>query len=84
MSPTPSRLAGWKVAIAIGAAIVIAPVMVLVLFVLLLVTLPVLPFSATLFVGFWVSRQPQPRPPRSISAAPPIAFRSTMGQPAAR
>jgi hypothetical protein len=77
----PSRPEGWKVAVGIGAAIVIAPVMVLVLFVLLVATLPVLPFVATLFVGVWVSRQPRPR---SISAAPPIAFRPTMGHPAAR
>jgi hypothetical protein len=79
MSASPSRPEGWKVAIAIGAAIVIAPVIVLVLFVLLVVTLPVLPFLATLFVGAWVSRRP-----RSMSAPPPIALRPSMGHSAAR
>ena len=82
MSLSPSGLDGWKVAVGIGAAIVLAPVMVLVLFVLVVVTLPVLPFLAAQFVGVWVRRQP--RPPVSIWAPPPIAFRSTVGRPAAR
>jgi hypothetical protein len=82
MSASPSGPEGWKVAIAIGAAIVIAPVIVLALFVLLVVTLPVLPFLATLLVGGWVSRRP--RRPRSISAPLPVALRPSMRHSAAR
>jgi hypothetical protein len=45
------RLEGWKVAIAIGAAVVLAPVIGLILLVLLATTLPVLPLAPILFVG---------------------------------
>jgi hypothetical protein len=78
MSALPSRLEGWKVAIAVGAAVAIAPVVVLVLLVLLVALLPALPFLPILFVGFWRSNH---RPPRSTPA--PLVFRPPMGHPVA-
>jgi hypothetical protein len=47
----PWRLEGWKVAISIGVAIVLAPVIGLVFLVLLVAVLPTLPFLVTLWVG---------------------------------
>jgi CHASE2 domain-containing sensor protein len=46
----PLGLKGWKVAIALGAATILAPVVGLVLLVLVGTLLPVLPILATLFV----------------------------------
>jgi hypothetical protein len=60
------RLEGWKVAIATGTAVVLAPVMGFVLLVLLATMLPLLPLVPILFVGFWW-RRPQ-RPPSSTPA----------------
>ena len=60
MSALPSRPKGWRVAIAIGTAIVLAPVVLLVLFVLLAALLPVLPFLPTLFVWSWLSSRHRP------------------------
>ena len=50
------RLEGWKVAIATGTAVVLAPVMGFVLLVLLATMLPLLPLVPILFVGFWWRR----------------------------
>ena len=47
-------LNGWKVAIVVGAAIVLAPVVGLVLFFLVATLIPVLPLLATFFVSFWM------------------------------
>jgi hypothetical protein len=58
----PSRLDRWKVAIAIGAAVTLSPVIVLVLVVALATALPVLPLLATLFVGFWLRNHGAPAP----------------------
>ena len=60
------RLEGWKVAIATGAVLVLAPVIGLVLLVLLATMLPVLPLVPILFAGFWL-RRPQ-GPPSSTRA----------------
>jgi hypothetical protein len=49
----PSRLEGWKIAIAIGATVALAPVIALVLLVLLVTLLPTLLLLPTLFVGAW-------------------------------
>ena len=62
----PVRLEGWKVAIAIGGALVIAPVFALVVFVLLATLLPVLLLLPTVLVGAWLSRQKRP------SSSPPV------------
>ena len=44
----------WKVAIAIGTAVLLAPVIALVLFLVLATMLPVLPLFAMVFAGFWL------------------------------
>jgi hypothetical protein len=53
----PLSLKGWKVAIAIGAAIILAPVVGLVLVFLVATLIPMLPLLATLFVRFWLLGQ---------------------------
>jgi hypothetical protein len=53
----PSSLKGWKVAIAIGAAIILAPVVGLVFVFLVATLIPMLPILATLFVRFWLLAQ---------------------------
>jgi hypothetical protein len=78
----PRRPEGWKIAISIGAALVVAPVMALVLIVVLAAVLPVLPFLLTLILGTWGSGQRRRRP-RSTPALPPIVFRRSVGHPAA-
>ena len=75
----PRRPEGWKIAISIGAALVVAPVMALVLIVVLAA---VLPFLLTLILGTWGSGQRRRRP-RSTPALPPIVFRRSVGHPAA-
>ena len=50
----PVSLKGWKVAIAMGAAIILAPVVGLVLLFLVATLIPVLPLLATFFVSFWM------------------------------
>jgi hypothetical protein len=77
----PRRLEGWKIAISIGAALVVAPVMALVLIVVLAAALPVLPFLLTLSLGIWGSGQRR-RQPRSTPARPPIVFGRSVGHPA--
>lgn len=51
--PLPPGLKGWQVAIAMGAAIILAPVVGLVPLFLGVTLIPVLPLLATLFVRFW-------------------------------
>jgi hypothetical protein len=58
----PVGLDGWKVAVAIGAAVTLSPVIGLVLFVALATLLPVLPLLATLLAGFWLRGQRRPSP----------------------
>jgi hypothetical protein len=77
----PRRTEGWKVAISIGAALVVAPVMALVLIVVLAAVLPMLPFLLTLLLGIWGSGQRRRRP-TSTPARPPIVFRPPVGHPA--
>jgi hypothetical protein len=76
----PSRLKGWKVGIAIGAAIILAPVVGLVLLVLVGTVLPVLPLLATLFARFWLVSQHSALP--SAPIRPPVALRPPMSHPA--
>jgi hypothetical protein len=70
-SGVPLRLEGWKVAIAIGAAVTLSPVIALLLFFVLATALPVLPLFAVLFAGFW-SRGPH-RPPTSAPERSPLS-----------
>jgi hypothetical protein len=53
----PLSLKGWKVAIAMGAAIVLAPVLGLVLLFLVGTLILVLPLLAMFFVMFWLFGQ---------------------------
>ena len=53
----PLCLKGWKVAIAMGAAIILTPVVGLVLLFLVATLIPVLPLLATFFVRFWLLGQ---------------------------
>ena len=75
----PLRLKGCKVAIAIGAATILAPVVALVLFVLVGTLLPVLPLLATLFVRLWLVSQRSALP--SARIRPPVALRPPMNHP---
>jgi hypothetical protein len=77
----PLNLKGWKVAIAMGAAIILAPVVGLVLLFLVATLIPVLPLLATLFVRFWLRGQPSPLP--SMPIRPPHALRPRMSHSAA-
>jgi hypothetical protein len=67
------RLEGWKVAIATGTAVVLAPVIGLVLLVLLATMLPVLPLVPILFAGFWWCRPqwPPTSTPARVHVFPP-------------
>jgi fatty acid desaturase len=73
------RLEGWKVAIAVAAAIVMAPVVGVALLVLLAAMLPMLSLLAPVFLGFWV----QHRPPASMAARRSLVLRVPMSHPAA-
>jgi hypothetical protein len=53
----PPSLKGWKVVIAMGAAIILAPVVGLVLLFVVAALIPVLPLLATCFVRFWLLGQ---------------------------
>jgi hypothetical protein len=75
------RLEGWKVAIATGTAVVLAPVIGLVLLVLLATMLPVLPLVPVLFAGFWWCR---PQGPPSSTPARVHVLPSRISHPAAR
>ena len=78
----PLGLKGWQFAIAMGAAIILAPVLVLVLLFLVGTLIPVLPLVATLFVTLWLIGQRSAfpstpvrpthvlRPPMSRASAP--------------
>jgi hypothetical protein len=78
----PVSLKGWKVAIATGAAIILAPVVGLVLLFLVATLIPVLPLLATFFVRFCLLghhstlpstpvRPPHVLPPRMSHASAP-------------
>jgi hypothetical protein len=53
----PLSLKGWKVTIAMGATVILAPVVGLVLVFLAATLIPVLPLLAMLFVRFWLLGQ---------------------------
>jgi len=77
----PLGLKGWQFAIAIGAAIVLAPVVGLVLLFLVGTLIPVLPLLATLFVSLWLIGQHSALPsmpvgPNASAAAPRISTSS--------
>jgi len=74
------KLNGWRLAIAISAAVVIAPVVFLVLFVFLGTVLPVLLLLPTLFVRFWLRSQGRPLP--SPRAQPSLVLHPPMGDAA--
>ena len=58
----PVSLKGWKVAVAIGAAVILSPVIGLALFVALATALPLFPLLATMLAGFWLRGQQRPSP----------------------
>jgi hypothetical protein len=62
----PLSLRGWKVAIAMGAAIVLAPVLGLVLLFVVGMLIPVLPLMAMFFVRFWLIDQHSRLPSTSV------------------
>jgi hypothetical protein len=66
----PSRLEAWKVVIAVGAAVTLAPVIALVLLVVIATALPVLPFVVPLLPPFWL--RGTHRPPASAPGRSPI------------
>jgi hypothetical protein len=67
----PSRLEAWKAAIAIGAAVLLAPVIALALLVALATALPVLPFVVSVLAAFWL-RGPH-RPSASAPGRSPLS-----------
>jgi hypothetical protein len=67
----PSGLEAWKAVIAIGAAVLLAPVFGLALLVALATALPVLPFVVPLPAAFWL-RGPH-RPPASAPGRSPLS-----------
>jgi hypothetical protein len=69
------RLEGWKVAIAVGVAIILAPVVALVLLVLIGTLLPVLPILATLLARCWLVGQ------HSAVASAPLRAPRVLGSP---
>jgi|GEM_PF-2269886 hypothetical protein len=73
----PSRLEAWKVVIAIGTAVLLAPVIALALLVALATALPVLPFVVPVLAAFWPRgphRTPASAPGRSpLSVTHPIS-----------
>jgi len=64
-----SRLEGWKVAIAVGSGVILAPVLGVVFCVLLTTALPVLPLLPTLFARFGSRSRPRALPPASVALA---------------
>ena len=77
----PVSLKGWKVAIAMGAAIILAPVVGLVLLFLVATLIPVLPLLATFFVRFWLLGQDSILP--STPVRPPHVLRPRMSHASA-
>jgi hypothetical protein len=78
----PLSLKGWKVAIAMGAAIILAPVVGLVLLFLVAALIPMLPLLATFFVRFWFAGQHSGLP--STPARPPHVLPPRMSHASAR
>lgn len=72
----PLKLEGWKVAISVGVAIVLAPVVVLVLLVLIGTLLP--PILATLLARFWWRSRRAALP--SAPMRPPLVLGSSVSQ----
>jgi hypothetical protein len=71
----PQRLEGWKVVIAFGTAVILAPVIALAFFLALATALPVLPFVVPLLAELWL-RSPHGPPasaPGPLSVAHPIS-----------
>ena len=77
----PRSLKGWKVAIAMGAALILAPVVGLVLLFLVATLIPVLPLLATFFVRSWLLGQHSTLP--STSVRPPHLLRPRMSHASA-
>ena len=77
----PLRLKKWQVAIAVGAASILAPVVGLVLLVLVGTLLPVLPVLATLFARFWLVSRRSALPSAPMRA--PVVLRPPMSHPSA-
>jgi hypothetical protein len=77
----PLGLKRWQVAIAMGAAIVLAPVVGLVLLFLIATLIPVLPLLATSFVRFWLFGRHPALP--STPARPPHVLRPRMSHASA-
>jgi hypothetical protein len=77
----PLGLKGWQFAIAMGAAIVLAPVVGLVLLFLVGTLIPVLPLLATLFASLWLIGQHSALP--STRVRPPHVLRPRMSHAAA-
>jgi hypothetical protein len=77
----PVSLKGWKVAIAMGAAIILAPVVGLLLLFLVAALIPVLPLLATFFVRFWLPGQDSTLP--STPVRPPHVLRPRMSHASA-
>jgi hypothetical protein len=77
----PLSRKGWKVAIAMGAAIILAPVVGLVLLFLVATLIPVLPLLATFFVRFWLLGQHSILP--STPVRPPRVLRPRMSHASA-
>ena len=72
----PLGLKGWRFAIAMGAAIILAPVVGLVLLLLVGTLIPVLPLVATLFVSLGLIGQRSALP--STPVRPPRVLRPGM------
>jgi hypothetical protein len=60
--PEPRRLETWKIAISVGAAIILAPVIALALLVALGILFPAIPILSALLVRFYLT---QPKPTQS-------------------
>jgi hypothetical protein len=77
----PSTLEGWKFAIAMGAAIILAPVIGLVLLFVAATLIPVLPLLAAFLVRCWWPGQDSTGP--STPVRPPQVFRPRMSHASA-
>jgi hypothetical protein len=69
----PLGIKGYQVAIAMGAAIILAPAVGLVLLFLVATLIPVLPLLATFLVSFWLIGQHSAPP--STPVRPPLVLR---------
>jgi hypothetical protein len=72
----PVSLKGWKVAVAMVAAVILAPVVGLVLLFLVATLIPALPLLATFLVRFWLLGQHPALP--STNVRPPHVVRPRM------